>query len=99
MNPWDGHERRETVILNERLHTKTVEVPAGALIAGFIILGVLVAGVIWALIIHSGNQMNAADADVVFRDQLRCFVIRTVQGTPAPEVLDRCGFLTTGAPK
>lgn len=94
---WDGLERRETVILNERLSTKTVEVPAGAIVAGFVIMAVLLCGVIWALLIHAGNQSDAAAQDVVFRDQLRCFVIRTVQGTPAPEVLDRCGFLTTGA--
>lgn len=99
MNPWDGHERRETVILNERLSTRTVEVPAAAIVAGFAIMAVLLAGVIWALLVHSGNQADAAADEVIFRDQLRCFVIRTVQGVPAPEVLDRCGFLTTGIAK
>lgn len=93
--PWDGHERREAVLLADKLTPthRTVEVPLMAVIIGFTTLALLSVGHMWAIILHSNNQHRAAAAAGEFRTQLSCFVIKISQGTPGPEILDECGFL------
>jgi len=96
---WDGHERRMPTpppATNGASTRPTVEVPATAVVAALAGIALLLAGVLWALIIHSGNQKAAGQDAREFRQQLSCFVIRVSQGTPGPETLERCGFLSVG---
>lgn len=98
MKDWDGTERREALLLAEHIaaQQKKVEVSLATLIIGFATLAIMHIGTIWALIIVSGNLAHSNELQEEFRTQLRCFVVRTVQGTAGPDVLNDCGFLTIG---
>lgn len=101
-DPWDGTtERREVVLLSEQLQPpgKSVEVPLAAVIVGFASLALFQLAALVSLIIVASDVRDANGQAQEFREQLSCFVVRTSQGRPPPDVLDDCGFLVVAGGK
>jgi hypothetical protein len=95
---WDGKERREAVLADERTRANgaTVEVPVTVVIVGF------VAVVLLQLAALAGHALLSNHQDSEFREarearqQIGCFVIGITQGKAGQELLTDCGFLNVG---
>lgn len=91
---WDGTERRETVIADERTkgNGKTVEAPAYLIVVGFVLVIALQAAALYGHAHLAAGQADAAEAD----ERVACFVVGSVQGKPGTDLLTSCGFVKIG---
>lgn len=98
MSEWDGQERRQTMLADERtrLNGSAVEVSSVTLIVGFVAVVLLqAAALIGHGVLSSHQDREFAEAKRA-REQIACFVIGITQGKSGPDLLTACGFLKVG---
>lgn len=89
---WDGIERRQVVLTDERSKGdgKTVEAPIVAVVVGFVAVVLLQTAALVHHVILEGDHHRQEQVDASFV----CYVVKTSQGTPAGvELLTDCGFI------
>lgn len=95
---WDGTERRQAVLADERTRANgaTVEVSVTAVIVGFVAVVILqLAALAGHALLSSHQDREFAEAKEA-RQQIGCFVIGITQGKTGQDLLTDCGFLKVG---
>ena len=93
---WDGIERRETVLADQRTRANggTVEVPLVTVIIGFAAVVLLQLAALWGHAVLSDHVDGEAQRSRQVDASLTCYVVKVTQGQAAgPAILIDCGFL------
>lgn len=95
---WDGTERRQTQMALEQVkgNGHPINIPLVGLIVAGTIMVMFELGALLGHALLSGHLDAENRQAQAFREQLTCYIVKITQGTPGPDVLTDCGFLTVG---
>lgn len=98
MSDWDGTERRQVVLADERTRSNGsgVEVPAATLIVGFAAVVLMQVAALIGHAVLSRDQLAEREEAREARRQISCFVVGITQGKPGADLLTSCGFIKVG---